>query len=468
MSNIGEQIGKVVADEQMVKALANNARTTGGAVHNIQQEGLDWIERLLSKVGIQSSGVMLFILAVSIIIITAVVLHFILHRLVLRKLYQFSKKSSKVWIQVLTEDQLFNRLAFVIQGVVLLAQTTFWVQYHVPILYFVVVCTKLWISLYILLSIFSFLNIVNHLSNRLGISSNLPLGGIFQGIKLLASLFFGIVMISTVVDQSPWKLIGGLGAMAAVIMLVFKDSILGLAAGIQLSANKMLRIGDWLTMEKYGADGTVIDIGLTTVKVQNFDNTMTMIPTYALVSDSFINWRAMQESGGRRIKRSVLIDANSIRFLTKEEIETLSKSVLLKPYIVQRAAEIDKFNQDKNYDLEVSRLNGRRLTNFGLYRAYLEEYLKQHPSVHRGMTCMVRQMAPDFSAIPLEIYCFSNTVVWKKYEEIQSDIFDHSYSVLNEFFLSAGQSGTGNSSTVTLVRGPEANTIDGGNSVVSN
>lgn len=430
---------------------------SGDAFHNIQQEGLQWFQSLLNKIGIQPNGITLFIFAISIIAITALILHFILHKLVLTRLDRFSKKSSKVWIQVLTEDQLFNRLAFVIQGIVFLAQASFWTQYHVPALYFLIVCAKLWISLYILLSIFSFLNIVIKLSNRLGISNNLPLGGIFQGIKLLASLFFSIVMISTVVEQSPWKLIGGLGAMAAVIMLVFKDSILGLAAGIQLSANKMLRIGDWLTMEKYGADGTVIDIGLTTVKVQNFDNTMTMIPTYALVSDSFINWRAMQESGGRRIKRSILIDANSIRFLTKEEIEKLSKSVLLKSYIVERAAEIDKFNQEKNYDLEVSRLNGRRLTNFGLYRAYLEEYLKQHPSVHRNMTCMVRQMAPDFSAIPLEIYCFSNTVVWKKYEEIQSDIFDHSYSILSEFFLSAGQSGTGNSSTVMLAREPTMN-----------
>ncbi|MDI2113236.1 mechanosensitive ion channel family protein [Commensalibacter nepenthis] len=431
-----------------------------GMLQEMQQDGLHWFSGLLSKVGIPLNDITLFILAISIIIVTAFLLHFILHKVVLKRLYSFSKKSSLVWIQVLTEDQLFNRLAFVIQGIVLLVQASFWVQHKVSILYFLIICTKLWILLYILLSIFSFLNIVLHLSNRLGISNNLPLGGIFQGIKLLASLFIGIMMIAAIIDQSPWKLITGLGAMAAVIMLVFKDSILGLAAGIQLSANKMLRIGDWLTMEKYGADGTVIDIGLTTVKVQNFDNTMTMIPTYALVSDSFINWRAMQESGGRRIKRSILIDANSIRFLTKEEIEKLSNSTLLKSYIVERAAEIDKFNQEKNYDLDISLLNGRRLTNLGLYRAYLEEYLKSHPSVHRNMTCMVRQMAPDFYGIPMEIYCFSNTVVWKQYEAIQSDIFDHSYSVLSEFFLSAGQSGTGNSSTVTLARDSEATMVE--------
>lgn len=426
------------------------------------QEMLKHFSQWLDKMGVPFQTLMTFGEAVGIIIITAVILHFILHRLVLTRLDRFSKKSSWVWVQVLTEDQLFNRLAFVVQGVVLLGQATFWSQHGVPILYLVVICTKLWVTLYVLLSLFSFLNIVIHLSNRLGISSNLPLGGIFQGVKLLASLFFGIVMVSTVIDQSPWKLITGLGAMAAVIMLVFKDSILGLAAGIQLSANKMLRIGDWLTMDKYGADGTVIDIGLTTVKVQNFDNTMTMVPTYALVSDSFINWRAMQESGGRRIKRSILIDANSIRFLTSDEIEKLSKSDLLKPYIIKRAEEIDKFNKEKKYDLEASVLNGRRLTNMGLYRAYLEEYLQQHPSVHHNMTCMVRQMAPDFSAIPLEIYCFSNTVVWKKYEEIQSDIFDHAYSVLTEFFLSAGQSGTGNSSTVMLAQAPDTKIFNNG------
>ncbi|MDI2091505.1 mechanosensitive ion channel family protein [Commensalibacter oyaizuii] len=418
----------------------------------MQQKMID----LLEKTGFKFNEITLFLTAIVTIILTAVILHFVLHKVVLGRLDKFSKKSSRVWMQVFTEDQLFNRLAFTVQGVVLLAQVSFWVN-RFPAFSLVIVCTKLWILLYALLSVFSFLNIVLKVSNKLGLSEKLPLGGIFQGIKLLSALFFGILMVSAVIDKSPLALITGLGAMAAVIMLVFKDSILGLAAGIQLAANNMLKVGDWLTMSKYGADGTVTDIGLTTVKVQNFDNTVTMLPTYALVSDSFINWRGMQQSGGRRIKRSILIDANSIRFLSSAELEELSKSKLLKPYVTKKIAELEQFNKEKGYDLDASILNGRRQTNIGLFRAYLEEYLNQHPGVHRHMTCMVRQMEPEFSALPLEIYCFTNTVVWKEYEEIQSSIFDHSYSILSAFFLTAGQSGTGNSSTVTLIerRQPE-------------
>ena len=228
-------------------------------------------------------------------------------------------------------------------------------------------------------------------------------------------------MISLLIGQSPAILISGLGAMAAVLMLVFKDPILGLVAGIQLSANDMLKLGDWLEMPKYGADGAVIDIGLTTVKVRNWDNTITTIPTWSLVSDSFKNWSGMSASGGRRIKRSLNIDTT---------------------YMDSRHQEISEWNQQNAADHSV--LNLRKMTNIGTFRAYLQEYLRNHPRLRKDMTMMVRQLAPDANGLPIEIYCFTSTVVWAEYESIQADIFDHIFAVVDEFGLRIHQSPTGN------------------------
>ena len=237
-------------------------------------------------------------------------------------------------------------------------------------------------------------------------------------------------------------MISGLGAMAAVLMLVFKDPILGLVAGIQLSANDMLKLGDWLEMPKYGANGTVTDIGLTTVKVRNFDNTITTIPTWALVSDAFINWSGMSASGGRRIKRSLNIDTTSIHFLDEQEQQKLIQAKLLKPYLAARHEEISLWNR-KNGEGE-SVLDLRKMTNIGTFRAYLNEYLRNHPRIRKDMTLMVRQLAPDANGLPIEIYAFTNTVIWAEYEEIQADIFDHIFAVVEEFGLRIHQSPTGN------------------------
>lgn len=250
-------------------------------------------------------------------------------------------------------------------------------------------------------------------------------------------------MISLLIGQSPLLLISGLGAMAAVLMLVFKDPILGLVAGIQLSANNMLKLGDWLEMAKYGANGTVVDVGLTTVKVRNFDNTITMIPTYALVSDSFINWRGMSESGGRRIKRSLNIDTTSVHFMSEEEHQRLMKSALLAPYIDAKTQELKTYNSELQADLS-SPLNGRRMTNLGTFRAYLVAYLNAHPQIRKDMTLMVRQLAPTADGLPLEIYAFTNTTVWAQYESIQADIFDHTFAIVSEFGLRVHQTPTGN------------------------
>ncbi len=416
----------------------------------MQQHIIDFLQQH----GFRFNQFTLFLTAISIIILTAVIVHVILHRLVLVRLIKFAQKSTRLWSKVVTENQLFSRMAFTVQGLIVILQTTFWIHQGVKTLVFLMIVAKVWVLVYTLLSIFSFLDIVLKFASKLEIAARLPLGGIFQGFKLLAALLFGIFILSVLIDKSPLILISGLGAMAAVIMLVFKDSILGLSAGVQLSANNMMRVHDWIQMPKYGADGIVMDIGLTTVKVRNFDNTVTMIPTYALVSDSFTNWRGMQESGGRRIKRSVYIDVTTVHYVTDEEKNKILKSNLLQSFLNLDKA-IKNEDQQKIYiDFKSYLSTDRPITNLSLYRIYLDLYLQNHPRILNQMIYMVRQMAPDGTGLlPLEIYGFSNTVVWKEYEAIQSEIFEHAYAVIDEFFLSAYQNPSGNSSSVTIFQG---------------
>jgi miniconductance mechanosensitive channel len=227
-----------------------------------------------------------------------------------------------------------------------------------------------------------------------------------------------------------------------VLLLIFKDPILGLVAGIQLSANDMLAVGDWLEMPKFGADGDVIDISLTTVKVRNWDKTITTIPAYALISDSFKNWRGMTESGGRRIKRAVHIDATSVRFLDEDDLKRLRRAQLLADYIEHKVRDIEAYNKENQIDPE-SPVNGRRLTNLGTFRAYLTAYLRAHKGIHKDMTLMVRQLSPGADGVPLEIYAFSNDTAWVNFEGIQADIFDHIFAVIPEFGLRIHQSPTG-------------------------
>ncbi|MEG1419056.1 MAG: mechanosensitive ion channel family protein [Citrobacter sp.] len=402
------------------------------------QELISQVEELGIEMNHTTSLVMIF----GIIFITAIIVHVILHWVVLRAFEKRANASSRLWLQIITQNKLFHRLAFTLQGIIINIQAALWLQKGSEAAEILVTCAQLWIMMYALLSVFSLLDVILNLSQKLPAASQLPLKGIFQGIKLIGAIIVGILMISLLIGQSPAILISGLGAMAAVLMLVFKDPILGLVAGIQLSANDMLKLGDWLEMPKYGADGAVIDIGLTTVKVRNWDNTITTIPTWSLVSDSFKNWSGMSASGGRRIKRSISIDATSIHFLDEDERQRLHKAHLLKPYLTTRHKEINEWNQQ--LDAPESVLNHRQMTNIGTFRAYLNEYLRHHPRIRKDMTLMVRQLAPDDHGLPIEIYAFTNTVVWLEYESIQADIFDHIFAVVEEFGLRIHQSPTGN------------------------
>lgn len=265
--------------------------------------------------------------------------------------------------------------------------------------------------------------------------------------KLLASFFGAIIIVAALVDRSPLILLSGLGAMSAVLMLVFKDTILSFTAGVQLATNDMLRVGDWIEMPQVGADGDVIDIALHTVKVQNWDKTITTIPTWRLMSESFKNWRGMFSSGGRRIRRALRLDTNSVRFLTEAEIERLSRIALLRPYLEGKLRDVQQTNAALQAQLGAQALepaNQRRLTNIGTFRAYCEAYVRAHPRIHQQMLLIVRTLEPTAEGVPLELYCFTATTAWVEYEAIQGDIFDHLIAVLPEFGLHLFQSPTGN------------------------
>ncbi|MCA1792358.1 MAG: mechanosensitive ion channel family protein [Desulfotignum sp.] len=399
-------------------------------------------EAVLNRLRIESSPMVSLLVALVLIVVIAIITHLILHKGLRVLLNHLAQKSQQVWKTALFEGHLFQRVAFTIQAFIIQIQAELWLNPGTFPLMIITNATRLWIILFSLLILYSVLDALLDLSRLYKSTRNMPLRGIFQSVKLIASIIAVVFGISTIIGKSPVILFSGLGAMTAVLILVFKDPIMGLVGGIQLSANRMLSVGDWLEMPKYGADGDVIDITLTSVKVQNWDKTITTIPTYALVADSFKNWRGMQQSGGRRIKRSIRIDVTSIHFLCEKELTHLRKTALLAEYIDARLDEITRHNAQHHQDLTCP-TNGRRMTNLGTFRAYLTRYLNNHPCIRQDMTLMVRQLEPGSDGIPIQIYAFANTTAWVEYEGIQSDIFDHVMAVVPQFGLRLHQTPTG-------------------------
>jgi miniconductance mechanosensitive channel len=262
-----------------------------------------------------------------------------------------------------------------------------------------------------------------------------PIASFTQLAKIIIWSVGGIILFGILFGKNPLTLFTALGAVSAVLILVFKDTILGFMASIQLTVNDMVRIGDWVSVPQYGADGDVIEINLTTVKVANWDKTISTVPTYSFVSDSFKNWRGMQESGGRRIKRAVYIKISTVRFCNQEMLDRYCNVRLVQDYIKQRQKEIEAYNLEKNIDTKASMVNGRRMTNIGIFRAYVLNYLQQNPNINHDMTCMVRQLEATEKGVPLEIYCFSKIKAWVDYERIQSDLFDHILAAVHQFDL---------------------------------
>lgn len=376
-----------------------------------------------------------------IIIVLALVANYIAKKFILGLIEHFASKTNAQWDDVLVKRKFFINLFHFVPPLVIYVMSSILFEDPTAIL-----VTKLIAKIYILFvaifTIDAFLSSVVDIYNNYDDSGRFPIRIIAQVAKIIAFSVIGIIILSILIGKSPIVFIGGLGAMAAVFMLVFKDPILGLAAGVQLSANKMVRVGDWIEMPKYGANGDLIEISLTTVKVQNFDKTIVTIPTVALVNDGVKNWHGMSVSGGRRIKRSVYIDMTSVKFSTPEMVERFSKIEYLRSYILDKKKELLDFNQERNIDNSVL-VNGRRMTNLGTFRAYLVSYLRDHPKIHQELTFIVRQLDPGPTGIPIQVYVFSNDQDWSNYESIQADIFDHILAVIPEFDLKVYQNPTG-------------------------
>ena len=357
---------------------------------------------------------------------------------ILRIVSLFAKRSRTHWDDVLVRHHVFTRLSHLAPSLV--------VYFAAPLLEPADVLFSRLSVIYMIFAgvwvVFAFLNAVVDIYNTYDFAKNRPIKGFVQIGKIILSVFVGIFVVAILLDRSPWYLVSGLGAMTAVLILVFKDTILGLVASIRLSAHNLVAIGDWIEMPKYGVDGDVIDVSLHHVKVQNFDKTIVTIPSYSMVSDSFKNWRGMNESGGRRIKRSIFLDMTSIRFCTEEMLDRYEHFQVLKDYIKEKRAEIETYNKEHGVDTS-ELVNGRRLTNIGTFRAYIAAYLRNQPKIHQGLTFLVRQLEPTEHGLPLEIYVFSSDIVWANYEAIQADIFDHLLAVIPEFGLRVFQNPSG-------------------------
>ena len=376
------------------------------------------------------------IIGVTGLLIASLLVNYILKDVILRLAGPYLDKKSKTIDASATWFATVAPLLVVSNGIGLVPGLPEWVVTIIANL------TQAVIVLSIAMGIVKALTYVNEVYERRPQAKNRPIKGYLQVVKIVVLCGAAIILISILINQSPLLLLSGLGAITAVLLLVFKDTILSLVASVQLTTNDMLRVGDWIEMPGMNADGDVIDISLHTVKVQNFDKTITTIPTHRLVSDSFRNWRGMSESGGRRIKRSLLIDQNSVRFLSDEEVVYLKKFNLLKDYLANARDELAKWNESE-LAKDDAPVNARRLTNIGTLRAYIAAYIKWHPRISENFTLLVRQLPPGPQGLPIEIYCFTDTTDWNTYEGIQSDIFDHLISIVPEFKLSLFQEPSG-------------------------
>ncbi len=370
------------------------------------------------------------------VLVLCVVAYWVARRVIVRGLAAIAKRTQTSWDDIFISRGVFDRLAWLAPAMVIHQFAYVFTDdaqglVHRLVFAFVVL---------VVLSAFSrFLDTVNVIYQTTPRSRELPIKGYLQIVQLLAVLIGIIVVVSTILDRSPWGILSGLGAATAILLLVFRDTILSFVASIQLATNDMVRIGDWITMDQYGADGDVIDVALHTVKVQNWDKTISTIPTHKLMGESFRNWRGMSESGGRRIARAVNIDMTSIRFLTPQDLESYAKVKLLEDYLKRKLAELREWNESRQVDPD-SPLNARRLTNLGTFRAYLVAYLRASPVLRQDMTLIVRQLPPTAEGLPIQIYVFSADQVWANYENIQSDIFDHVLASIPVFDLRVYQS----------------------------
>ncbi|WP_298115361.1 mechanosensitive ion channel domain-containing protein [uncultured Bacteroides sp.] len=408
-------------------------------------ELLNNIDKLLIDWGVspQTADWMDQFIAFALVLVIAFVADMICRKILLKAIARLVQKTKATWDDIMFDRNVMVHLSRMVAPVVIyLFIPIAFAQTDSVTLSFIRRLCYIYIIFSFLLFVNSFLKAAYTVYSEKESMRDRPLKGLLQTLQVSLWSIGLIVVVAELLGKSPLSLLAGLGASAAVLMLVFKDSIMGFVSGVQLSANDMLKVGDWIAMPKYGADGTVIEVTLNTVKVRNWDNTITTIPPYLLVSDSFQNWRGMRESGGRRVKRSINIDMTSVRFCTPQMLEKYRKIDLLKDYIDQTEAKVRAYNEQNGIDNAVL-VNGRRQTNLGVFRAYLTAYLKSLPVVNKDLNCMVRHLQPTDHGLPVELYFFSTIKDWIPYEGVQADVFDHVLAIIPEFDLRVFQSPSG-------------------------
>ncbi len=398
----------------------------------ILNQGID-----LPTVDLLARGIVL-----ALIFIGSLIAYLLAKYFILKGLTTIINRSDNQWDDIFLRKKVFNRLAYLAPAIVIYAFIAIPLEGYDTWISLINGVVLIYMIAMSILAINSFLDASLAIYNTHDISNRIPIKGLVQVVKIVIYFICGIFIISILLNKTPIYLFSSLGALTAVLMFIFKDAILGFVAGIQLSANQMVANGDWISMPKYGADGEIIEIALTTVKVQNWDKTITTIPTYALISESFKNWRGMSESGGRRIKRSINIDMNTIQFCTEEMLDRFSKIQYISNYIERMKVEMEEYNTEKDIDTS-SLVNGRRMTNIGTFRAYVQAYLTHNQKINHEMTFLVRQLAPTDKGLPIEVYVFSKDKEWAKYETIQANIFDHILAVIPEFDLQLFQNPSG-------------------------
>ncbi len=404
-----------------------------------------WADELLQWLGVGSSHADSWDrwMAFALVVVAVMVVDYMLRLVVVRGVRHLVERTKTTWDDEILTPTLLARGCHILSAIVLMVVTPVVFGVGISSTRFIVRMVDCYFTVTILRFIMTLLAVAFHAISLRPAWHNKPIKGLRQTAQGVVLIIGTILIISMLVDKSPAILLTGLGASAAVMMLIFKDSILGFVSGIQLSANDMLQVGDWISMPKYGADGTVEEVNLTTVKIRNFDKTIVTLPPYLLVSESFQNWRGMQLSGGRRVMRSISIDMSSIRFCSQEMLDHYRSFDLLKEYIDQTEQRIEEYNSKNGIDTSERRINGLHQTNLGVFRAYLERYLRHEVPINPDMMLMVRQLQPTETGLPLQLYFFTDTVVWAEYEKIQADVFDHVLAIVPEFGLRVFQNPAG-------------------------
>lgn len=364
--------------------------------------------------------------------------YYVVKRHVLNFLHRLFRKTPTKWDEYLVEQGVFNIVALIVPAILMFRLVPFLQVLSAGLTQLL----KTFVVVVLAISIDRILRVGLAIYNSFPISVRMPIKGFVQIVQIGIWVFAGTILFSLLLGQSPWILLSGVGAVSAVLLVVFQDTILSFFAGLQLTLNDQVRVGDWIEMPKYGADGDVVEVALHYVKVRNWDRSITTIPTHKLTGDSFVNWRGMFEGGGRRIKRAVLIDQTSVKFLDEKLFARLSKIQLLQDYLDRKVKEIEEYNRIHQID-DTSVVNGRHLTNLGTFRAYLVAYLKAHPQINQDLIMIVRQLPPTTDGLPMEIYAFTKDTAWVNHEGVAADIFDHVLAIIPEFDLRVFQNPSG-------------------------